>query len=71
MLRNESLRLSLRQNIFHLREYISSKQSETEYAGMKENCERMLADLNVRVTKTSQDQASTPASSYEAGLRAV
>lgn len=57
------------QNIFHLREYISSKQSETEYKGLQENCERMLSDLNVRVTKTSQDQSAQPAASYEAGLR--
>merc|ERR1711988_329729 len=58
----EALEQKLRhyeQNIFHLREYIQTKEHETDFQKMKEDCSRMLDDLNQRVIQQQQTQGLT------------
>ena len=60
----EALEQKLRhyeQNIFHLREYIQTKEHETDFQKIKDDCSRMLDDLNQRVI---QSQASSAAIAY-------
>merc|ERR1719231_188933 len=44
------------QNIFHLREFIKAKEHETDYATVKDDCVRMLEDLNQKVIKNTQER---------------
>jgi len=60
----EALEQKLRhyeQNIFHLREYIQTKEHETDFQKIKDDCSRMLDDLNQRVI---QSQAQSAAIAY-------
>jgi intraflagellar transport protein 74 len=43
------------QNIFHLREFIAAKEHDTNYLALKDDCNRMIDDLNRRTIKTTAE----------------
>lgn len=45
------------QNIFHLREFIETKEHETNYLPVKDECNRLIDDLNKRAIKTTANAA--------------
>lgn len=52
----EALESKLRhyeQNIFHLREFIETKEHETNYLAVKDDCNRMIDDLNKQCIATT------------------
>lgn len=52
------------QNIFHLREFIEAKEHETNYVAVKDDCNRMIDDLNSRAVVATASAPVTTAPTW-------